>query len=91
MSDNDTPPLTRQQQKRIQSLENKIAYWTRYLADSRTSIMRQYPDERINQMKPERAAHWLKAREEALARVDELEARRLAPMEEEYRQLLGLD
>jgi hypothetical protein len=82
---------TPQQTRRITSLENKIAYWRRYLDDSRSSIHSQFENRQPQRMNEKQLAHWTKYRDDALARVDTLEASRVTPLETEYRQLMGLD
>lgn len=77
--------------RRISSLENKINYRRHHLETSRASIHAQFDKRDPERMNERQVQHWVKVRDEALARVDDLEARWLAPLEAEYRQLLGLD
>lgn len=82
---------TPKQQRRIISLENKIKYRRHYLTEKRASINGQFDKRDPSRMNEHQLAHWTKFRDDALAQVDELEVTWLAPLESEYRNLLGLD
>lgn len=82
---------TPKQKRRILSLENKVKYRRHYLTEKRASINSQFDKRDTGLMNERQLAHWTKVRDDALAQVDELEATWVAPLEAEYRQLLGLD
>lgn len=78
-------------ERKVNSLENKISYWETHLESRRTQINKMVDNHLSDGMSDTKRGHWEGKRTEMLDHINELEQKRLEPLRVEYRRLMGLD